>query len=660
MSHLPHRSVREVEAGVYEVNPSLTGEYSDEDDEAMFEFDSDTEAAEYQRGQAALIEELRAKKAKEEFEATQRATNTNANAASLPTTSTASSSSATPAVGGMATVVQVGADVSKEGEVKVGLDVFDRYVPHLNANKIAQEKEEAEAAAKPTSAAAAVSSSPTSTTANKSTTDRTVSSSSDDSDSDSDSDDGATGEDLVLTGDLDKDQATLAALMAGKDTEMKNDDDEADDDDESSSDDDDDEEDIARRAEAASLEDIGSDEEPDALGKVKGVYTKNELKPDQIPIPEEFEITDETPIEEIGFFTSCLDRVLVIEAIPGRSTVLDIGSAICTNDRKPVGRVEEVMGLVSEPYYAVRLCASYDPSNLPDPLDDDLQKGVSFSYVPSLSSFASADSRPGTDASNLHDEEVPEDEQEFSDDEAEAEAKAERKAKNKAKAIEKKKAAAAASGGSANENTSVLPGGNNPSPSKNRTILKAKRNRTSGGQTNASATPASTSASTAPPPFTMPNPQQTVPPQNGAYPPYAFPPQPMAGYNYFTPGVAYAHPHSHSHHHPHTAHSQAAYAQYYAHNPQASVYGYGYPSAHPASQPGAVSGGFAGWGSQNLVSSNTQSNAPQHPPYYPFQPQQPYGQPSYPTSHQYYATAPAASPPTATAPTSTPPTQSST
>jgi len=89
-----------------------------------------------------------------------------------------------------------------------------------------------------------------------------------------------------------------------------------------------------------------------------------------------------------------------------------------------IGRVSEIFGAVTAPFYSVRFASNEDIARL------GLVPGV-FGYVATAhSTFLAASalrSDKGTDASGADDEELPAEEQEFSDDEAEAEAKRKRK-----------------------------------------------------------------------------------------------------------------------------------------------------------------------------------------------------------------------------------------
>ncbi|KAH8088253.1 Gar1/Naf1 RNA binding region-domain-containing protein [Filobasidium floriforme] len=110
---------------------------------------------------------------------------------------------------------------------------------------------------------------------------------------------------------------------------------------------------------------------------------------------------------------------------------LEEGSLICLENRRVLAVVAETFGPLSQPFYLLRL----PPAPYPLPTASELTIGKHVYYPASGNrSFVPVrmlrtDKRyKGTDASNLHDEEVSESEREWSDDEAEREAKRQRKA----------------------------------------------------------------------------------------------------------------------------------------------------------------------------------------------------------------------------------------
>ncbi|PHH75619.1 hypothetical protein CDD82_4368 [Ophiocordyceps australis] len=177
----------------------------------------------------------------------------------------------------------------------------------------------------------------------------------------------------------------------------------------------------------------GSDDETDPSkgGKLPTVRaarvrTKNEVAEAPPPRPDVV-ITPEMGIEELGVVVHIVEGVVVIKAVtPGEYQVLDTGSVLCTANRTVVGVVAETIGTVIQPMYTVRFAAESSDN------DDDLvsalglQVGTKLFYPVDLASYVFTQplrNVKGSDASNMHDEEVGDDDLDFSDDEKEAEYK---------------------------------------------------------------------------------------------------------------------------------------------------------------------------------------------------------------------------------------------
>ena len=166
--------------------------------------------------------------------------------------------------------------------------------------------------------------------------------------------------------------------------------------------------------------DGGSDDEGDTgrTGKT-GLQpkTKNEVIDERVDRPR-IDITSDLKIEELGHVESVVGSLIVVKAkVSGTHRVLESGSVLCTEDRRLVGTVSETLGRVRQPYYAVRF-------NGPDEIAEmGVMVASKIFYVERYSTYVFTDALKvikGSDASNINDEEVAEDELEFSDDEAEA------------------------------------------------------------------------------------------------------------------------------------------------------------------------------------------------------------------------------------------------
>ena len=167
-------------------------------------------------------------------------------------------------------------------------------------------------------------------------------------------------------------------------------------------------------------EEGGSDDEGQKGRKGGPIRTLNE-KPDEIVPKPNVTITVDMPIAELGVVENVVENLVLIKAkTSGEYRVLESGSVLCLNDRTVVGAVAETLGRVQQPFYSVRF------TNATAILQDGLSAGVKIYYTERFSTFVFTQSLKafkGSDASNLHDEEVGDDELEFSDDEAEAEHK---------------------------------------------------------------------------------------------------------------------------------------------------------------------------------------------------------------------------------------------
>ena len=169
-------------------------------------------------------------------------------------------------------------------------------------------------------------------------------------------------------------------------------------------------------------EDGGSDD-----GRGKGtnehshvVRTTNE-KPDEIVPNPDITVTADMKIDELGFVENVVENIAVIKAkISGEYEVLETGSLLCLEDRSVIGVIAETLGRVQQPYYCVRFTNAAAISEAGVRQNTKIfwvQEHSTTVFTQPLKAFK------GTDASNLHDEEVGDDELEFSDDEAEAEHK---------------------------------------------------------------------------------------------------------------------------------------------------------------------------------------------------------------------------------------------
>jgi H/ACA ribonucleoprotein complex non-core subunit NAF1 len=164
-----------------------------------------------------------------------------------------------------------------------------------------------------------------------------------------------------------------------------------------------------------------SDEEDLGATSTDPPRSKHEMMYQELPVePLCLEISPDATILEIGYIQSIVDDLVVIQSTILYHYVLDIDSILCFEDRTVLGRVFETFGPIRRPLYSVRLSA----------LEHANQEWVlskkKIYFVPDHSQFVQIQQLKqlkGCDASNQYDEELPEEEQEFSDDEKETDAK---------------------------------------------------------------------------------------------------------------------------------------------------------------------------------------------------------------------------------------------
>ncbi|KAL9576534.1 MAG: hypothetical protein Q9212_007018 [Teloschistes hypoglaucus] len=168
-------------------------------------------------------------------------------------------------------------------------------------------------------------------------------------------------------------------------------------------------------------EDGGSDDEIKG-GKfaAEPPRTLNEKPEEIIPKPQ-IDVTPAMSILELGNVEHIVEASILIKATnSGESRALETGSLLCLADRSVIGVIAEILGQVQQPYYSVRF------TNAAAIAETRISKGTPIFYVEQHSTYVftqNLKALKGSDASNIHDEEVGDDEMEFSDDEAEAEYK---------------------------------------------------------------------------------------------------------------------------------------------------------------------------------------------------------------------------------------------
>ncbi|TVY24918.1 H/ACA ribonucleoprotein complex non-core subunit [Lachnellula hyalina] len=152
--------------------------------------------------------------------------------------------------------------------------------------------------------------------------------------------------------------------------------------------------------------DGGSDDEGNkAKGAGAQLRTKNEIPEVVIPKPD-VTITEDMTITELGAVEAIVENIVLVKAkISGEYRVLESASVLCLADRSVIGVVSETLGRIAEAKLELGTKVFY------------AEQHSTYVFTQALKAYK------GSDASNLHDEEVGDEEMEFSDDEAEMEHK---------------------------------------------------------------------------------------------------------------------------------------------------------------------------------------------------------------------------------------------
>lgn len=228
-----------------------------------------------------------------------------------------------------------------------------------------------------------------------------------DSDNDSDSDAGS----IELTGDIDTDRQQLLELMGQSDMDGSD-------------------SDSASDMDMNELVHDSADDESLGIDPVYGIRSKNELSLNELSLTNElieYDVNNIT-ITYCGTVMSTVSGLLVVQSAP-HTRALSIGSVLCYGNKHVIGQIEELIGSVQLPFYTVRFAKNhilqYTDNN------NHISINTPVYSINELSSYALADHIPGSDASNVNDEEIELDEQEYSDDEQEAAAKKAKKQNKK-------------------------------------------------------------------------------------------------------------------------------------------------------------------------------------------------------------------------------------
>ncbi|KAJ1882207.1 hypothetical protein LPJ57_001092 [Coemansia sp. RSA 486] len=154
--------------------------------------------------------------------------------------------------------------------------------------------------------------------------------------------------------------------------------------------------------------------------------TRNEVTNPQVPALPINQLPEPTQLHPLGTVHSIVDCSVTIKAhISGDKHVLDSESLVVLGDKQVLGQIFDVFGPVSQPMYSIRFNSAQEAK-------EKVSVGVEVYFAQDWSKLVVTEKLrkdKGTDASNMYDEEVSEDNMEFSDDEMERMAKQKKKKK---------------------------------------------------------------------------------------------------------------------------------------------------------------------------------------------------------------------------------------
>eukprot|EP00250_Pteridium_aquilinum_P016124 c22955_g1_i1 orf=370-3330(-) len=161
----------------------------------------------------------------------------------------------------------------------------------------------------------------------------------------------------------------------------------------------------------------GNESSEDEGGLKKPVRSKNEMK--DLPYVPKVSVTLEPHhmTVPVGFVSSVVGVRLIVEGIEGRQPLTEGSILWLTDQRTPLGVVDELFGPVKKPFYVVRY---NDAMEMPE----GARAGAQVAYVRDFADFVLNNPdlyAKGYDQSGDHDEELSDSEVDFSDDEKEEE-----------------------------------------------------------------------------------------------------------------------------------------------------------------------------------------------------------------------------------------------
>ena len=162
----------------------------------------------------------------------------------------------------------------------------------------------------------------------------------------------------------------------------------------------------------------------------------NELERKDYPIP--YSITDNDKFEECGKIKNIVENKILMESINNNlSKILNLDNIIFLSNKQHIGFIDDVIGQIDNPVYVIKIYPKLIEEKILEKIKIDDNLYYCSNKINVINAIELKNKNKGCDASNAFDEEVSENEKDYSDDEEEVNAKIKRKnKKNKKKKVE--------------------------------------------------------------------------------------------------------------------------------------------------------------------------------------------------------------------------------
>ena len=162
----------------------------------------------------------------------------------------------------------------------------------------------------------------------------------------------------------------------------------------------------------------------------------NELERKDYPIP--YSITDNDKFEECGKIKNIVENKILMESINNNlSKILNLDNIIFLSNKQHIGFIDDVIGQIDNPVYVIKIYPKLIEEKILEKIKIDDKLYYCSNKINVINAIELKNKNKGCDASNAFDEEVSENEKDYSDDEEEVNAKIKRKnKKNKKKKVE--------------------------------------------------------------------------------------------------------------------------------------------------------------------------------------------------------------------------------